>query len=70
MRHPGSGALADLTERWFVRQGVPSMIEGYGFVSHVLPRMLPSLAFVALASLGFLVPLRAAAPGAGSCSPG
>jgi len=56
----GSGELAGQTERWFVRQGVPSMIEGYGFVSHVLPRMLPSLAFVALASLGFLVPLRAA----------
>jgi hypothetical protein len=60
VRHPASGPLAALTERWFVRQGIPSMIEGYGFVSHVLPRMLPSLAFVALASLGFLVPLRAA----------
>lgn len=55
----GSGALARRTERWFIRQGVPSMIEGYGFVSHDLPRMLPSLVFVALASLGYLVPLRA-----------
>ncbi len=36
------------------------MIEGYGFVGHVLPRMLPSLAFVALASLAWLVPLRSA----------
>jgi len=36
------------------------MIEGYGFVTHVLPRMLPALAFVALASLAWLVPLRAA----------
>jgi len=39
------------------------MIDGYGFVSHALPRMLPSLAFVALASLAFLVPLRAAGSG-------
>lgn len=36
------------------------MIEGYGFVGHVLSRMLPSLAFVALASLAWLVPLRSA----------
>ncbi|MFF5363684.1 hypothetical protein ACFY4I_30515 [Streptomyces scabiei] len=36
------------------------MIEGYGFVDHALPRMLPSLAFVALASLAWLVPLRSA----------
>jgi len=48
------------TERWFVRRGTPSMIEGYSFGKHVLPRMLPSLAFVALASLAFLVPLGAA----------
>jgi hypothetical protein len=36
------------------------MIEGYGFVGHVLPRMLPALTFVALASLAWLVPLRTA----------
>ncbi|MBP5867168.1 ABC transporter ATP-binding protein [Streptomyces sp. LBUM 1478] len=36
------------------------MIEGYGFVDHALPRMLPSLAVVALASLSWLVPLRSA----------
>ncbi|KFG06912.1 hypothetical protein [Streptomyces scabiei] len=36
------------------------MIEGYGFVDHALPRMLPSLAVVALASLAWLVPLRSA----------
>jgi hypothetical protein len=34
------------------------MIEGYGFVSHVLPRMLPALAFVTFASLAWLVPLK------------
>jgi hypothetical protein len=46
------------TERWFVRRGTPTMIKGYGFVSHVLPRMLPALSFVALASLAWLVLLR------------
>ncbi|MEJ3746694.1 hypothetical protein WEI85_25825 [Actinomycetes bacterium KLBMP 9797] len=55
-----SRALVRQTERWFIRHGVPSMIEGYGFVRHVLPRMLPSLAFVTLASLAWLVPLRTA----------
>jgi hypothetical protein len=63
VRLTGPGALQRQTERWFVRQGVPSMIDGYGFVSHALPRMLPSLAFVALASLAFLVPLRSAGSG-------
>ncbi|MEU3644388.1 hypothetical protein AB0E59_13500 [Lentzea sp. NPDC034063] len=43
------------TEQWFVRQGAPTMIEGYGFRSHVLPRMLPALAFVAVGSLAWLV---------------
>ncbi|KJK35597.1 hypothetical protein UK23_42710 [Lentzea aerocolonigenes] len=46
------------TEQWFVRQGAPTMIEGYGFRSHVLPRMLPALAFVAVGSLAWLVLLR------------
>jgi hypothetical protein len=36
------------------------MIEGYGFATHVLPRMIPSLAFVAFGSLAWLVPLKAA----------
>lgn len=53
-------ALIRPTERWFVRQGAPTMIDGYGFGTHVLPRMLPSLAFVAFASLAWLVPLRSA----------
>ncbi|MEU4228400.1 hypothetical protein AB0F17_29245 [Nonomuraea sp. NPDC026600] len=39
------------------------MIEGYGFVTHVLPRMVPSLAFVALAGLAWLVPLKSAGSG-------
>ncbi|MGW0846616.1 hypothetical protein ACWD26_42140 [Streptomyces sp. NPDC002787] len=53
-------AVIRRTEGWLVRRGAPTMIEGYGFVAHVLPRMLPSLAFVALASLAWLVPLRSA----------
>lgn len=43
------------TEQWFVRQGAPTMIEGYGFRSHVLPRMLPALTFFAVGSLAWLV---------------
>ncbi len=46
------------TEQWFVQQGAPTMIEGYGFRSHVLPRMLPALTFVAVGSLAWLVLLR------------
>lgn len=34
------------------------MIAGYGFTEHVLPRMLPALVFVTLASLAWLVPLK------------
>lgn len=48
------------TERWFVRYGVPTVIEGYSFSRHVLPRMLPALTVVAIASAAWLVPLRAA----------
>ncbi|WP_433634896.1 hypothetical protein [Nocardia sp. CA-120079] len=50
-------------ERWFVRQGVPTMIENYGFVDDVLPRMLPNMLFVAIASLVWLVPLKSAGSG-------
>ncbi|GLW78672.1 hypothetical protein Aglo01_31540 [Actinokineospora globicatena] len=50
------------TERWFVREGAPTMIEGYGFATHVLPRMLPALGLVTLASLAWLVPLKSAGP--------
>ncbi|CCH31776.1 hypothetical protein ABZ816_25575 [Actinosynnema sp. NPDC047251] len=48
------------TEHWFVGDGTPTMIEGYGFDSHVLPRMLPALGLVTLASLAWLVPLKSA----------
>ncbi|GAB2835649.1 hypothetical protein [Lentzea nigeriaca] len=53
-----SAAVVRRTEQWFVRQGAPTMIEGYGFRSHVLPRMLPALTFVAVGSLAWLVLLR------------
>ncbi|EPJ34887.1 hypothetical protein STAFG_8077 [Streptomyces afghaniensis 772] len=59
-----SEAVVRRTEHWFVRRGTPIMIEGYGFVDHVLPRMLPSLVFAALAGLAWLVPLRSAGSGA------
>ncbi|MEU4449323.1 hypothetical protein AB0K14_28885 [Actinosynnema sp. NPDC050801] len=36
------------------------MIEGYGFFSHILPRMLPALVFVTFGSLAWLVPLKTA----------
>ncbi|WP_141976258.1 hypothetical protein [Saccharothrix saharensis] len=55
--------LARRTERWFVQQGTPTMIEGYGFFTHVLPRMLPALATIAIAGLVWLVPLGAAGYG-------
>lgn len=58
MSAPASRALVRQTEQWFVRQGAPTMIEGYGFATHVLPRMLPALAFVTFASLAWLVPIR------------
>ncbi|KAB2345904.1 hypothetical protein [Actinomadura rudentiformis] len=51
------------TEQWFTQRGAPTMIAGYGFVTHVLPRMVPSLALVTLASLAWLVPPRAAGSG-------
>ncbi len=41
-------AIIRRTERWLVRQGVPSLVAGYGFRSHVLPRMVPFLGPVAL----------------------
>jgi hypothetical protein len=63
MSSAASRALVRQTERWFIRRGAPTMIEGYGFVSHVLPRMLPALAFVTVASLVWLVPLRSVGAG-------
>jgi hypothetical protein len=52
-----SRALIRQTERWFVSHGVPHMIAGYSFSRHVLPRMVPFLAFVAVASLIWLIPV-------------
>lgn len=63
MSSAASRALVRQTERWFVRRGAPTMIEEYGFVSHVLPRMLPALAFVTVASLVWLVPLKSVGAG-------
>ncbi|WP_158850346.1 hypothetical protein [Saccharothrix deserti] len=60
MPFTASPAMVRQTERWFVRNGTPTMIEGYGFVTHVLPRMLPALVFVTAASLAWLVPLKTA----------
>ncbi|MEU4197105.1 hypothetical protein AB0E69_34750 [Kribbella sp. NPDC026611] len=60
MPFAASPALIRRTDRWFVRCGTPTMIEGYGFATHVLPRMLPALTVVALASLAWLVTLRPA----------
>jgi hypothetical protein len=53
-----SSAVVRRTEQWFVREGAPTMIEGYGFRSHVLPRMLPTLTFFTVGSLAWLVLLR------------
>jgi len=50
------------TERWFVRQGVPNLVAGYGFRSHVLPRMAgfvgPTALVVAAAATVYVVVAR------------
>ncbi|ONI91095.1 hypothetical protein ALI22I_10020 [Saccharothrix sp. ALI-22-I] len=53
MPFTASRGLVRQTERWFVRRGAPTMIEGYSFVGHVLSRMLPTSALVTLASLAW-----------------
>jgi hypothetical protein len=53
------------TERWFVSEGVPQLIAGYGFRSHVLPRMLPFLAAVVVLSLALTVLLAGLGVGSG-----
>src|SRR3954453_14458289 len=50
-----SRALLRQTERWFVQRGVPLMIADYSFTRHILPRMLPFLAFAALFSVHALL---------------
>jgi len=62
--------LVGRTERWFVSEGVPHLIAGYGFRSHVLPRMLPFLAAVVVVSLAITVLLAGLGIGRASCSPG
>jgi hypothetical protein len=53
-------ALVRQTDRWFVREGVPQMIAGYGFRRHVLPRMVPVLILIALVDVAwFATPARA-----------
>ncbi len=48
------------TERWFIRRGMATMIDGYRFTEHALPRMLPALALMAsLATFVWLVPYAA-----------
>jgi hypothetical protein len=44
------------TESWLIRQGLPQLIAGYSFTGHILPRMVPFLALVAVT--GLLWPLR------------
>jgi hypothetical protein len=50
------------TEKWFVRQGVPHLIDDYRFSAHVLPRMLPFLGAVVVASIAWFVPFPVVSP--------
>ena len=50
-----SRALIRQTERWFVRRGVPQMIAGYDFRRHVLPRIVPFLAVLAIGNIAFFL---------------
>src|SRR5688572_1582630 len=52
-------------ERWFVQQGVPQLIEGYRFRTHVLPRMLPFLVATVVVCVTVGVLLTRTGPGAG-----
>jgi hypothetical protein len=45
------------TERWFVRRGVPQLIEGYNAREDILTRMVPFLALVFLAEVFFALDL-------------
>ncbi|HEY3007944.1 MAG TPA: hypothetical protein VGJ63_07755 [Micromonosporaceae bacterium] len=56
-------SVVERTERWFVSQGVPQLIEDYRFRSHVLPRMLPFLTTVIVVSVGLPVLLARTGPG-------
>ena len=50
-----SRALIRQTERWFVRRGVPQMIAGYDFRRHILPRIVPFLAVLAIANIAYFI---------------
>ena len=57
-REPNLDQIIRRTERWFVRQGVPNLVAGYGFRRHVLPRMASFLgpaALLAAAAAGVFV---------------
>jgi hypothetical protein len=56
-------AVVRRTERWFIRQGVPHLIADYRFRTHVLPRMVPFLAAVIVASVLFTGILARVRPG-------
>jgi hypothetical protein len=45
---PASGDAVPRTERWFVDQGVPNLIAGYGLRTHVVPRARPFLVAAAI----------------------
>ncbi|MEV6636871.1 hypothetical protein AB0M54_39665 [Actinoplanes sp. NPDC051470] len=51
-----SDATVRRTESWLIRQGLPQLIADYSFTGHILPRMVPFLALVAVT--GLLWPLR------------
>jgi len=53
----GTDPVFRQTERWFVRQGVPTFIDPYRFSVNVLPRMLPFLAGVVAATVVSVVVL-------------
>ena len=54
-----SRALIRQTERWFVRRGVPQMIAGYDFRRHILPRIVPFLAVLAIANIAYFIAIDA-----------
>jgi len=58
------------TERWFIRQGVPHLVADYRFGTHVLPRMLPFLAAVAVVGVVIALLLARTGPGVGWVSAG
>jgi hypothetical protein len=56
--------VARRTEHWLIQQGLPQLIAGYSFRTHVLPRMLPFLTAVVVVSL--VVTIVLAGVGSGS----